>query len=95
MSEEKEPTTLKRYEIMSKLGACLAVQRKFNEAELLLLRGYEGVKLQMKVPGAPVIEASERLVQLYESWGKDDKANEWRKQLEVHKQEQAVNSDKS
>jgi hypothetical protein len=77
---------------MSKLGKCLAVQGKFDEAEPLLLGGYEGVKLHMTVPGPEVIEASERLVQLYESWGKNDKANEWRKQLEVHKQQQEGNS---
>jgi len=94
MSEEKEPTTLKQFDTMIKLGACLAVQRKFDEAELLLLGGYEGLKMQMEVSGPLVVEALERLVQLYESWGKNDKANEWRKQFEAHKQEQVVNAGK-
>jgi Flp pilus assembly protein TadD len=91
--EEKEPNAVKRFDMMTKLGACLAVQRKFDEAERLLLGSYEGLK-QMEIPGSPVIEASERLAQLYESWGKSDKANEWRKQLEVYMQGQDVNSDK-
>ena len=38
-------------------------------------------------PGSPfnvrLTEALERLVQLYDAWGKQDKADEWRKKLEA------------
>jgi len=93
VTEENEPNTLVRFDIMGKLGACLAVQRKFDEAEPLLVGGYEGVReLESQTP--PIIEASERLVQLYELWDKTDKANEWRKQLEVHRQGRELSSEK-
>ena len=64
-------------------------QKKYAEAEPLLLQGYEGLvqrrdKIPPKYPNRPT-EALERLVQLYDAWGKKDKADEWRKKLEEAK----------
>src|SRR5262249_38328985 len=55
----------------SGLGACLLVQKKYAEAEPLLLRGYEGLRehperIPAHVRQQYTTEALERLVQFYE-----------------------------
>jgi serine/threonine protein kinase/tetratricopeptide (TPR) repeat protein len=79
-----------RFQTMSLLGASLLGQREYAEAEPLLIRGYEGLKsrearffpqLKKTVP-----EAAARLVQLYEAWGKPEKAAEWRHKLTAAKE---------
>src|SRR5262249_28361663 len=75
----------------SGLGACLLVQKQYDEAEPLLLRGYEGLR---KHPGRipahlrqkTLTEALERLVQFYEETNKADEAARWRKELEAAKE---------
>jgi hypothetical protein len=69
----------------SLLGASLLGQKKYAEAETLLLAGYEGLK-QREETTSPLhkyrlTEAIERLVQLYEAWAKPEKAAEWRAKL--------------
>jgi tetratricopeptide (TPR) repeat protein len=62
----------------SLLGACLTAQSRFGEAEALLQRSYETLE---KATGAPPLrrrEAVDRLIRLYESWDKPEKAAEWR-----------------
>ena len=60
-------------------------QKKFAEAEPLILSGYEGMKAREgKIPAqakAWLTEAADRIVQLYEAWGKTEKAAEWRGKL--------------
>lgn len=55
----------------------------------VLLVGYEGMKQrEANIPQegmARLTEALERLAQLYDSWGKKDKADEWRKRWEAAK----------
>jgi hypothetical protein len=60
------------------------------EAEPLLVQGYEGMRQrQAKIPPRYKVlrlrEAAERLVQLYDAWGTQDQAREWRKKLETHR----------
>jgi hypothetical protein len=66
------------------LGGSLLGQKKFAAAEPLLLTGYEGMKQQAgTIPPQGRIrlpEAVERLVQLYDAWGKKDEAAKWRKE---------------
>ena len=61
-------------------------QKKYADAEPLLLAGYEGLKQREKtIPPQGKIyipKAIERLVQLYEATGKKDEAANWRKTLE-------------
>ncbi len=63
-------------------------QKKYAEAEPLLVQGYEGMKArEAKIPPQSkkrLTEAAERIVQLYDAWGKPDQAAEWRKRLPVH-----------
>jgi serine/threonine protein kinase/tetratricopeptide (TPR) repeat protein len=74
----------------SGLGACLLGQKKYAEAEPLLLRGYQGLRqheerIPANFPEIRLTEALERLVQLYEEWDKPDEAAKWRKELEAAK----------
>ena len=71
----------------SLLGASLLGQKKFAEAEPLLLEGYEGLKA--REPQDPfaaharsiVAEAGDWTVKLYAGWDKKEKAAEWGKRL--------------
>ena len=67
------------------LGGAQLGQKKYAEAEALLLAGYEGMKQREKtIPEQGKVripEAIERLVQLYEATGKQDEAARWRTEL--------------
>jgi eukaryotic-like serine/threonine-protein kinase len=75
-----------RFEIESTLGASLTGQRKFAEAEPLLLSGYEGMaRLEATIPPvnkSSLNHAGDWIVELYESWGRPEKAAEWRQKLQ-------------
>jgi hypothetical protein len=73
----------------SLLGEALAGQRQFAEAEKLLRAAHEGLTADAKriPPGERnnLPDTLERLVQLYDAWGKPDEAAKWRKELEAAK----------
>ncbi len=78
----------------SLLGAALLGQRRYAEAEPLLVQGYRGMKKaeQERRPkhhgpptGPRLTEALERLVRLYDAWGKEAEAAQWRKELDTEK----------
>jgi serine/threonine protein kinase/tetratricopeptide (TPR) repeat protein len=83
--ERKELDAWTTFHAKSMLGRTLAAQKKYADAEPLLLQGYKGMK--EKAIGARarsrLTEALERLVQLYDAWGKKDEAAKWRKELEA------------
>jgi hypothetical protein len=70
---------------LSLLGGALSGQKRYAEAEPLVLGGYEGMKARAaKIPPAGkgrLPEAAERIVHLYEAWGRFDKATEWKAKL--------------
>jgi hypothetical protein len=72
-----------QYRAASLLGASLAGQKKFAEAEPPLLEGYQGMLAQKDRIAFPdrynLDHAHEWLVQLYQAWGKPQKAAEWRR----------------
>ena len=76
-----------RYNCESMLGASLAGQKKYAEAEGLLLSGYAGMVQRKATIPAPsrfkLEQAGKWIVQLYQDWGKPDKAAEWRQKLNV------------
>ncbi len=82
---KKQPDEWRNFYTMSQLGAALAGPKKYAEAEPMLLAGYEGMKqreARMGPENKPRLTKSiERLVQLYEAWGKPEKAAEWRARL--------------
>ncbi len=83
--EEKIPGSWQQYDSQSLLGATLARQAKFAEAEPLLVAGYRGlVKRQTTIPWenrSTVEQAGERVVQFYKEWGKPEKAAAWQQEL--------------
>jgi tetratricopeptide (TPR) repeat protein/predicted Ser/Thr protein kinase len=82
--QKKRPEHWSRAQTQSLLGASLVGQKKYAEAEPLLLDGYEGLKARAKDLPAPaqknLTEALDRLIRLYEDWGQADKAARWRAQ---------------
>jgi eukaryotic-like serine/threonine-protein kinase len=56
------------------LGACLVVRKQFDEAEQLLVRSYEILKADPGVPERYKDTARQHVLQLYEAWGKPEKA---------------------
>ena len=70
------------------LGECLLRRHEYAEAEPLLLAGFEGLSAPRQAWDAEIapcperrgIEALERLVPLYDAWGKPERAEPWRKE---------------
>lgn len=64
------------------VARCLVPQRRFTEAERLLLEAYPIVEAQFGPRHRRVTAVVERIVALYEAWGKPEKVTEWRAKLE-------------
>jgi len=84
--QQKQPNTSLAFSTQSLLGWSLLGQQKFDDAEPLLLKAYEGLKRRdAERPSRShqllIKEAGERIIQLYEMWGKPDQAAEWRQKL--------------
>jgi hypothetical protein len=96
--EKKEPDSWTTFNARSLLGEALLGQKKYDDAEPLLVEGYEGLKQrEAKIPpaGKPnLTSALERLVHLYDAWGKPEQAEQWRKELEAHKTKAGMPLDK-
>lgn len=88
--EKQAPDAWNTFNIHTTLGAVLLGQKKYAEAEPLLRRGYEGMlKREAMIPveaRVRLIEALERLVQLYDETEKKGEAVLWRKKLDEAKQ---------
>jgi tetratricopeptide (TPR) repeat protein len=85
--ERTMPDSWLTFRCQSLVGGALLGLKQYAAAEPLLRAGYEVMKKQaakMPPPGkAPLTEAVERLVQLYEATGKKDEAAKWRKEREA------------
>jgi hypothetical protein len=78
----KRPDNWLRFWAESLLGASLAGEKKYAEAEPLLLEGYRGMLARKDLMSAPdrchMDSAHAWIIQLYDAWGKPDKAAEWK-----------------
>jgi hypothetical protein len=93
--EKKAPDYWNTCNAKSILGGILLGQKKYAQAEPLSLAGYEGIRKDAAkepaqyTPGsrghALLIDALERLVQLYDAWDNNAEAAKWRKELEALK----------
>jgi len=77
------------YDVQSMLGEVMLAQKKHTDAEPNLIQGYDGLKKYMvNIPPADrdkrLSAAVDRLIKLYDSWGKPDEAAKWRKELKSH-----------
>jgi tetratricopeptide (TPR) repeat protein len=84
--EKKDPNLWGTHNARSLLGAALLGRERYAEAEPLLRQGYAGLKgRQATIPSGGkdnLAAALERLVRLYDAWGKSEAAARWRKALE-------------
>jgi tetratricopeptide (TPR) repeat protein/predicted Ser/Thr protein kinase len=83
-NEKHQPDDPLRFRAESLLGASLAGEKKYSEAEPLLLEGYQGLVTRKEKMGwqgvsnlRHVDRAREWIVQLYTAWGRPEKAGEW------------------
>jgi hypothetical protein len=60
------------------LGECLAGQKKFDAAEKLLIESYKAIEKSLKPDDKRRKEALTRVIDMYESWKKPDRAAEYR-----------------
>ncbi len=83
--EKIAPDSWERYSCESMLGASLTGQKKYQEAEPLVIDGYEAMiqrKATMPAGSSPALDqAGQRIAQLYRSWGNAEKAAAWTKTL--------------
>ena len=70
---------------MNLLGGTLLGQKKYAEAEPLLLQGYEGLKhAEARMIGHErfhLTEAGDRVVRYYEETNEPEKARQWQEKL--------------
>jgi tetratricopeptide (TPR) repeat protein len=70
------PNDWQRYHVMSLLRGALLGQGRYAEAEPAVVKGYQGMKAREPRIPAPnrtrLREATERVVHLYEGWGRPD-----------------------
>jgi len=80
---KKQPDDWQAFRAETLLGASVAGQKKYAEAEPLLLEGYQGMVARKDKMGVAnwyhLDRAREWIVQLYQAWGKPEKAAEWKK----------------
>jgi tetratricopeptide (TPR) repeat protein len=82
--EKTEPHAWTTFNTMSLLGGALLGQKKYADAEPLLLKGYEGMKAREKTipqPGSGedrVLEAINRLIELYSATNQPEEVEKWR-----------------
>ena len=79
--EKKEPDAWTTFDMKSMLGGALLGQKKYGEADPLLVAGYTGMKLHG--PSIPpsgkfmLPEAIDRLIELYTATNKPDEVKKW------------------
>ncbi len=77
----REPDTLTGA-TLRKYGACLTRQKRHAEAEAALLEAYEILTAAVGADHPQTLRVPSDLVETYESWGKPNKAAEWRAKLD-------------
>jgi tetratricopeptide (TPR) repeat protein len=83
-SDKEFPEHPWRYIRVSLLGAILLGQERFEEAQPLLLEGYEGLERGSATHHLNnwwIVEAAQRVVRFYEATGQQEKARVWREKV--------------
>jgi hypothetical protein len=83
IERKKQLDEWQRFRVESLLGASLVGQKKYAEAEPLLLEGYRGMfELKDRMAASDryhLDQAHDWIVKLYVAWGKPEKAAEWKR----------------
>ena len=82
--EKAQPDDWTTFNTRSQLGGNLLGQKRYAEAEPLVVSGYEGLKAReakIPAPAKGLTEAAERVVRLYEAWEKAEQAAAWKARL--------------
>jgi serine/threonine protein kinase len=82
---KKAPDDWHTYEAASLMGRFLLIRKNYDGAEPYLLQGFEGLKARAdSIPASSrqrITATRARIIELYEAWGKTEKAEEWRQKL--------------
>ena len=65
----------------SALGECWTIEKRYNEAEPLLLESYASLKSSQRASNPRTQIALQRIITLYEKWGRLDAASAYRDKL--------------
>jgi eukaryotic-like serine/threonine-protein kinase len=91
--EQKTPDDWRTFNMRSFLGASLLGQKKYAQAEPLLLAGHEGMTMRQEaIPaaGKPRLrESFQRLAEFYQETGRPERAAEWKQKLAEFELQQA------
>ena len=77
-----DTTTSMPWRVRGALGYCLSRQKKYAEAEPLLLEADARLRVVPKVPSGYIQREVARLVELYHAWGKPEQEQLWRGKVE-------------
>jgi hypothetical protein len=80
--DKSEPDARTTFNTRSQLGGVLLAQKKYAEAEPLLVKGYEGMKArEASIPpqaATRIPDALDRLIELFTASGKPNEVNKYR-----------------
>jgi tetratricopeptide (TPR) repeat protein len=92
--EKTQPDAWNTFNTMSMLGGALLGQKRYTEAESLLLKGYEGMKKREEsIPPQGTTrlpEALDRLIELYTATNKPDEVEKWQAERAKYPAEKAL-----
>jgi serine/threonine protein kinase/Tfp pilus assembly protein PilF len=84
--EKTMPDSWERYDCEALLGVSLTGQKRFADAEPLLIAGYEGMLKQKDTASASeradLPKRADSILNLYHDWGKAEKIAEWQQKLQ-------------
>jgi tetratricopeptide (TPR) repeat protein len=80
-SEELGPDHPQTLDSMHELAVLYKERDDFEKAEQLLLETIEGRRLKLGDTHPHMQQSLNNLIELYEAWGKPEKAREWRAKL--------------
>jgi serine/threonine protein kinase len=98
--QKQIPDSWTTFNAQSMLGGALLGQKKYAEAEPLLVKGYEGMKTREKtIPKTGggelrILEALDRLIELYTAINKPDEAKKWRAERAKYRQGKSTTPEK-
>jgi len=72
---------LRQSALMNNLGVTYKEQKKYDEAEELLTGAAKGARRVLGEAHPSMVRSVTHLIELYEAWGKPEKAEEWRPSL--------------